>query len=174
MKTILHHIRKDPKNNYLLWNLAIQIYTTGSYQLPMLSINLFNRDYTCLSMAEQNIKPFMHNAFFSNLDDVWACFWKQLLFCIRLLLLKHESSGTQKRGKNSCSWITGSYFQIPRTISLVPHRILQGWTQSLPIEAPQRILGIKTWTKIPYVLWKSLTWMKIRSFSLQLSTKNVK
>lgn len=79
----MHHIRKEPKNNYLLWNLAIQIYTTGSYQLPMLSINLFNRDYTCLSMAGQNIKPCMHNAFF--FFQIWMMYepaFENNYFCV--------------------------------------------------------------------------------------------
>lgn len=113
----MHHIRKESKNNYLLWNLAIQIYTTGSYQLPMLSINLFNRDYTCLSMAGQNIKPCMHNAFFFKFGWCMSLLLKTITFVYPLAPLETwgavEFSETKKTGKNSRNWVTGFY--LPNT-----------------------------------------------------------
>lgn len=100
---------------------------------------------------------------------------------IHFLLLKHEVQLNLVRLRFRARIYAGgslaSTFQISKNISLVPYYygVLQGWTYCLPVQAPWGILGTKPWrAKIPYVLWKSLTWMKIRSSSLELSTKNVK
>lgn len=146
----------------------------------MAQINILNRDYICLSTAEQSIKPFTHNPIFifSNLDDVWACLWKQLLLCICLLLLKHEvqlnSEGLKRGIKIYAIGLLASTLQIATTILLVPHRTKKGWTLSVPAKAPGGVLGTKTWTKIPCILWnQSITWVT-KSSSLQLSSQKCK
>lgn len=129
-------------------------------------------DDICLSMAEQSIKSFIHNAFFFKFGWCMSPLLKIIPSAYPLALLETwgpaEFSGTKKRGKNLCNWVPGFYLPNTKNYFTVPHRILQGWTQSLPIQRPWGISGNKTWrTEIPYILWKSLTWMKIRCYSLQ-------